>query len=522
MARSISIKYWYWAFLCLIVALFYVVNSLTPYFSDDWHYCMMIGANGEEDRWIENISDVFISNYYHYFQMNGRFIPHFFLMTFDALLGKPYFNVFNAFLFGLYLHLLNLNFVKERKNALTGLALSASLTIGFMCGFRNEFLWMSGVFNYEFVAVLVLFFNYLLNIDIRSQWLIPFLFLFGIICGWTNEAVVIGLCCVYMYVYHRKWRSLKWSQWVLLLGFMLGVALCVFSPGSIHRALSSGSSEKFSLTGSIFTYVQSLCYMYNLRVFFIMLALCAIVKKMDWMWFTGVVFAILFVTFTGHQSGHSRFGIEFFSLIIVLSVFPCKKMPRLGSVIVLSATIVYLLVCIPYCIWNYKEFKSVETQIKKTQSGIISTNEVHPSLYAERMVLKFAYPEGSDSYFVDDEWHCPMIARYYGRKNDKLFFLPEGFIKDVQEGRVGATFDVKTKHPFYACRWKERNAPSNIKYLLKKSRWASVPVLNRIERLVAEEIPVNRRLLLDIDGVRYLFLQKNSMIQDRVISIKYE
>ena len=152
------------AFLGLIVALFYVVNCLTPYFSDDWHYCMMIGPNGEEERWIESIRDVVVSNYYHYFQVNGRVVPHFFLMTFDALLGKHLFNVFNAILVWFYLHLLTLNFVKERKNALIGLAISASLTLCFMCGFTNEFLWMSGVFNYEFVAVLVLLFNYLLNI----------------------------------------------------------------------------------------------------------------------------------------------------------------------------------------------------------------------------------------------------------------------------------------------------------------------------------------------------------------------
>lgn len=96
-----SFNYWYWGFLVLIVVLFYVVNCLTPLFSDDWHYCMMIGPNGEEDRWIENLRDVLVSNYYHYFQVNGRFIPHFFLMTFDALLGKQWFNVFNALLFWL-------------------------------------------------------------------------------------------------------------------------------------------------------------------------------------------------------------------------------------------------------------------------------------------------------------------------------------------------------------------------------------------------------------------------------------
>lgn len=512
-----SLSYWYWGFLGLIVALFYTVNCLTPYFSDDWHYCMLIGPNGEEDRWIENIYDVFVSSYYHYFQMNGRFVPHFFLMAFDALLGKQFFNVFNALLFGLYLHLLTLNFVQERKNALMGLALSASLTLGFMCGFTNEFLWMSGVFNYEFVAVLVLLFNYLLNIKIHSKAWIPLLFLYGIMCGWTNEAVVIGLCCVYLFVYLRKWRELKWSQVILLSGFLIGVTLCVFSPGSIHRALDHGSSHKM-----IMDYMISLCYMYNLRIFFIMLITWAIVKKMKWNWLIGVLFAIIFVTFTGHLSGHSRFGIELFSLIILLCIFPYEKMPRSENAIILSVTIIYLLACMPYCVWNYQEFKKVEEQIQETDDGIISTNEVHPASYAERMVLHFNYPEGSEYYSVYDEWHSKMIVRYYKRTDVKLCFVPEGFLQDVHKGLVDDNFDVNTRHPFYACCWHNNEEPSSVTFILEKNRWASLPIIGTMERFSAETIKTNNWQVLEINGAKYLLVKKNPMIQERVIDIKYE
>ncbi len=517
-----SFNYWYWGFLGLIVALFYVVNCLTPYFSDDWHYCMMIGPNGEEDRWIENICDVVVSNYYHYFQVNGRFIPHFFLMTFDALLGKELFNVFNAILFGAYLHLLTLNFVKECKNTLIGLAISVSLTLCFMCGFSNEFLWMSGVFNYEFVAVLVLLFNYLLNLEIHSKVWLPLLFLYGVISGWTNEAVVIGLSVVYLCMYMRHLKDLRWSQWVLLSGFVLGVALCVFSPGSIHRALGHGASEKVSLAGSMLKYVSSLCGMYNLRVFFVMLILWPIVKKMKKEWLTGVIVSILFVAFTGHNSGHSRFGIEFFSLIIILCIFPYNKLPRYVGHIVTSVVIIYLLVCLPYCVKNNHEFKNVEKQIKETRDGIILTNEVNIPFYAERVVLFWIYPENSDYSFIYNNWYNSMLTRLYGLQNINLYFLPEGFMKDVHEDRVGKDFDLSTSLPFYACRWEHSDAPSDIKYIMQESRWASVPILNKIERISAKEIVATNWCLLDIEGTKYLLVKKNTMIQDRVIDIKYE
>lgn len=517
-----SFNYWYWGFLGLIVTLFYVVNCLTPYFSDDWHYCMMIGPNGEENRWIENMHDVIVSNYYHYFQVNGRFIPHFFLMTFDALLGKGLFNVFNALLFGTYLHLLTLNFVKERKNALIGLAISASLTLCFMCGFTNEFLWMSGVFNYEFVAVLVLLFNYLLNIEIHSKVWIPLLFLYGVISGWTNEAVVIGLSVVYLCMYMRHLKDLTWSQWALLSGFAIGVALCVFSPGSIHRALGNGETERIAMTGLLFNYICSLFNMYNLRVFFVMLVLWAFVKKMDWKWLIGAFFAILFVTFTGHNSEHSRFGIEMFSFVIILSIFPYDKMKYYVGHVVLSLTAVYLLICIPYCVKNYQEFIHIEEQIKHTQNGIVLTNEVHPPLYAERMLRRFTVPEESEYFFINIVWYNPMLARYYGRHDINLYFLPTKFINDVRNGNVCDSFDINTKFPFYACQWNRDEEPSSVSFILEKSPWASFPIVGKMERFTSTEVKADNQLFLKINGADYLLVKKNPMIQDRVIDIIYE
>ena len=517
-----SFSYWYWGFLCLIVSLFYVVNCLTPYFSDDWHYCMMIGPDGEEDKWIENMRDVLVSNYYHYFQVNGRVVPHVFLMTFDALLGKNCFNIFNAFLFGAYLHLLTLNFVQEHKNSLMGLAISASLTLCFMCGFTNEFLWMSGVFNYEFVAVLVLLFNYLLNIEIHSKVWMPLLFLYGVISGWTNEAVVIGLSCIYMFTYIRKWKDLKWPQVVLLAGFVLGVTLCVFSPGSMHRALGHGTSEEITLASSMLKYVSSLCGMYNLRVFFIMFIVWAIVKKMKKEWLIGVIVSVLFVAFTGHNSGHSRFGIEFFSLIIILCVFPYNKLPRYVEHVVISVLIVNLLVCLPYCIQNSQEFKNVEKQIKETQDGIIQTNEVDVPFYAKRFVLYWIYPEKSDYAFVYNDWYTSMLTRYYGLQNVKLCFLPENFVHDVQRGVIDDTFDLNQRYPFYVCKWHGESDISSIRYVLGESCWKSFPVLRTMERFSAKEIVGNIWLVLKINGSEYLFVKKNSMIQDRVIDIRYE
>jgi hypothetical protein len=296
----------------------------------------------------------------------------------------------------------------------------------------------------------------------------------------------------------------------------------VFSPGSIHRALDHGASEKISLAGSLWKYVSSLLGMYNLRVFSIMFIMWAIVKKMKKEWLIGVIVSVLFVAFTGHNSGHSRFGIEFFSLIITLCMFPYNKLLRYVEHVVISVLIINLLVCLPYCVQNSQEFKNVEKQIKETQDGIIQTNEVNVPFYAERFVLYWIYPEKSDYAFIYNNWSNSMLMRFYGLQNISLFFIPEGFMKDVHEDRVGKDFDLSTSLPFYACQWENSDAPLNIKYILQESRWASVPILNKMERFSAKEIVATNWCLLDIEGTKYLLVKKNTMIQDRVIDIEYE
>ncbi|MBR1668337.1 MAG: hypothetical protein IJ693_08665 [Bacteroidaceae bacterium] len=508
--------FYYWGFLLLLMLLYYVIISLTPLFCDDWNYCMMMGG---EDRRIETLSDVFVCNYYHYFQVNGRVVPHLFVMTFDGLLDKCSFNLFSTVLFGLYLHLLTINFVRERAYAVMGLAISAALTVCFMCGFKYEFLWMSGVFNYEFVAVLVLLFHWLLGRKIQSKWWMPLLFLYGVVVGWTNEAVVIGLCCAYLLVVVARRKTLAWSQWVLLTGLVVGVALCVFSPGSIHRALEHRQTGASSLAEVFLSSLKALPYMLNLRIFFLMLILVFFVKKVRKEWLVGVVTSFVFVVFTRHDSGQSRFGIEFFSLIMILYAFPYSSVARFVGKLTLSATIAYLLLCLPYCWQNYQDFENAEKQIKQKQMGIIAMHEVDPSFYAERMVLPFLPSERDPHRSFYDGW----VAHYYGRQQSELLFLPERFLDDVRHGLVRNSFDVNQKYSFfYACQWTGEKPPSMVKYVLKESKWATFPILNRMERFAATEMPVNGVVLMEFEGTKYLLLKKNPMIQERVIDIMYE
>ena len=61
------------ATLVIMGGIFYLMNVWTPFHADDWHYCFIYGTTQP----IRTIGDILTSQYTHYFEQNGRFIPHF-------------------------------------------------------------------------------------------------------------------------------------------------------------------------------------------------------------------------------------------------------------------------------------------------------------------------------------------------------------------------------------------------------------------------------------------------------------
>ena len=101
--KSIKANKWYYIYLLIVACIFYAMNCYTPLYSDDWHYNFIYGTNKD----INSFYDILYSQYIHYFQVNGRFIPHVFVQLFDGILGKQMFNVINTFVFVAYLCLLS-------------------------------------------------------------------------------------------------------------------------------------------------------------------------------------------------------------------------------------------------------------------------------------------------------------------------------------------------------------------------------------------------------------------------------
>lgn len=513
----------YLFFIAGVCITFCFMMFCTPYYSDDFHYNLITGTSEK----VRSLGDILTSQYYHYLLVNGRFVPHFFIQLFDGLWGKPLFNIVNTLFFGAFGLLLS--DVTGRHRIVLYL-LSLALVVLFMPGFCRVFLWMSGACNYLWVAVLLLSFHKLMGQDHFNPYSYPFLFLYGIICGWTNEALIVGFLAGYLFqfvLYRENWTL---HRIILLVGMIIGSLFLVLSPGSIHRFFD-GNGGGFSLGGFFHQLFSSLLAMRNLRFFpaiIIILTIAAFLKKTpplfykdNLIWVVAACISFIFVLLTRHQTAHSRFGIELFSLVLILRFWDCFHIPRILPVITGTAACFVLSQTLYYSYLNYQEFKCCVFQIKNNTTNIIETNEVQHPPYFDRLVLKFIPSEHDDYYSLQNF----EIETFFGK--DHLIFLPHRFMERLRSNVDSFhDFEVTNDLPFYAKQTDSCTFSRAVFHLAPPNK-ASIPLVfrpfaDKMERYSAKQIETDKISVIALPQGHYVFVMKNRMIESRVERISLQ
>ena len=203
-------------FFVLIVAslLFYVMNTLVPFFSDDLN-CVYV-----EGRHIANITDFFASLRNDYLYINGRLIIDGAVLA-VILMGENVFNVINTLLFGVAIVLF------FRQIGISGDAIHKTFfliltLIGFLSlstGVDSLFYWAAGASNYLWALIPTLLFVGLMSEKIRVQGKpLLLIFIIGLLLSAYNEMYSFPVCAAYFsyFVFYRK--ELTRSRLVLLMG----------------------------------------------------------------------------------------------------------------------------------------------------------------------------------------------------------------------------------------------------------------------------------------------------------------
>ena len=231
-------------FIGIIVLLFvgiYFMNRYYPIYIDDWSYFFMLGEDG---RRVGSISDIFISQYNHYFEWGGRSVVHF-VAQYLLYIGKGWSDMLNSVAYILFVITLYLiaKGQQTRDNIFLFVLINVFLWF-FIPSLGENIFWKTGSANYLWGGLLVFSFLYPYcryyygKTSKNNTTTLISMFFFGLLAGWTNENIfiaslffVVGISVLYRY------QKKLIPRWAIsgLIGLVIGGVVMLSAPGNFAR-----------------------------------------------------------------------------------------------------------------------------------------------------------------------------------------------------------------------------------------------------------------------------------------------
>lgn len=439
------------SFLYSWLVLFIVamsMNFLTPMsVADDGAYAFIkepVGREFDENRPIETFADIVESMTNHWNTHNGRIVSSSLESLFIGIVGKSVFNIFNALVFcftlGFFLCLCGYDWSSR------WLWLLMLLFLALMPAFGETTLWVSGSFNYLWTAFFVLGFLVLLRhyrgdrLSGKHWLLMPVAF----ICGWTHEIMTLPVSMalgLYMLLHIRK----IWGRAVLplMIGFMLGTAMNVLAPATFVRAGAEDVADVAGgLVGKVKSFVVSLS---RLRIAWLLVllsiisyfhgkkAFCEFVRSQRWLLLI-TLFSFLVVWLSGMSNARVRFGIELFSLMLLMGLLRHIGIDHYKQTVLsvsIIGVIIFLIPILYYQKVNHDHFLYCKPQLEnKEQLLILTPTDSIPEFWCTYLVKHVDF--GEDIYYLaadKDKTMVRYMSAYYGKKG--MCYLPEALYKDI-------------------------------------------------------------------------------------------
>lgn len=232
--KKIKNNYHFIFLIAYFIVLLVIHSALKLNVIDDLPY--YIAGNG-------SFSEIFSFLKWHYFNLNGRIIVHFFdvlMMRYDCILWKitnPLLLVLSAVLSAKIVENENFSF---RKSLVAAVILYSIIDFEIM---RTAVYWISASFNYLFTSVIVLFLAYLL----KEKKYKPYLPFVAFIAGATMEQTsIVAFGLIFLIIIKSKIfekEKLNVNLVLSLVTSFIGFLTLIFSPGTFKK-FSALETEK--------------------------------------------------------------------------------------------------------------------------------------------------------------------------------------------------------------------------------------------------------------------------------------
>ena len=191
--------------------------------------------------------DIFDYQVWHYFNWGGRTVAHT-LAQILLVFPKTVFNILNSFIYTALIYLIYLHgcFNKDNKDNKDNsyMLLLIHLILWFIIPvFGQSFIWLVGSCNYLWTTVIILYFLWLYRRNTLSEkWYnLLFMFILGLLAGWTNENTSAGLIIILVFsliinkVETRKFELSK-TRLFGIIGTLAGFIIMICAPGNYIRS----------------------------------------------------------------------------------------------------------------------------------------------------------------------------------------------------------------------------------------------------------------------------------------------
>lgn len=532
-------------FIIILTLAFYALTYLMPQNTDDFVYKFFFTKQGYDlQHPITNITDIVVSQANHYYCMNGRSIIHFFVQLFCGILGKDLFNLINTIVFVFFITAILYYCNALKKNLFFNTTLTTASILLLLPSFGGTFLWMTGSINYLWPATAVIFFLKMIDNE-KERHFRPVTIIFAVFAffmGWSHEGLTFPLTISLVLYCIIERENISQSFLLIAICFVIGTLICTFSPGIMARA----SKHSITISDLLFKLINSLLFLFKIPIVDALILLLILQKRLVREWsmknwlkeniiFVGSSIFSFGVLIAGGAYGRSAFFLSFFCLLLFLKIvfiFPISEMVRRrGSIGIVLAIIITLSLVFPYSIRNYKEYKSLVSQMKARKT-IIKSHDTHiPTLISKyfRKILRNNDQEVRKEFDVIDLYSDDAIVLGAVFHTKPFLFLPDRMVNKIEADTNAYKRFENDKHlPYYVI---QANSPqiNRVTYLLRKTTKDDIPFYyrpfaNKMARYTETSIVVSPNLykLVCVYGRYYLLVAYNNVIDNRIINIKVE
>ena len=388
----------------------------------DYKYRMK-GAIWQSWGKIRGWSDLWESQIVHYKNVNGRFVAHFLVQLFNGILGQKTFAVCNAIVYALFAFIIaKCGSVDVRKNT-AGLVTAASLSvicfvtkmmptcqIGYIWGMTVNLLWLSVFFAKG-----------------RPIWIkVAAMSVIGIIVGNWQEALSVGVCAGLgiwwlsrFFIKDEKGIShFDWRRSWMMLGYFVGMASNCVSPSTLGRVstIAIPFSDQLIIGACSVPAVLLLVFCIVYRKVILHKSFTTLISRKNISYETGeipviflasgIIVLLIFNLAVGVFSNRQLFGVNLFSVILVLRILPGHSFGIKGNV---------LAAIISFAIWTimYTGIQEVKRQYndilnlhKESKDGSVEYDRTRVMILGHPLEMK--YYEDIVGQFDNDLHHSMM------------------------------------------------------------------------------------------------------------------